>query len=193
VTVFLQAGAVRSQAPVAAPPVAVPGPAGANPSDVDIRLRQRSTLGPEDMVRQAQEYRAGMDSLLKQLATAAEQARNSKDVIRLNCLLDKQAQLKANLAVADNALSALRDNVARRDEGGSVHEYTRITIIHQKAQVLAAEGQACVGEDLAYVGATRVDVDVSGVPSGDFTQPSPPLRPALAPGITRPPPASPQL
>jgi len=169
-----------------AAPVPAPGPAAANPSDVDIRLRQRSTLSPEDMVRQAQEYRAGMDSMLQQMAAAAEQARRSKDVIRLNCLLDKQAQLKANLVTADNALSALRDNVARHDEGGGVHEYTRLTIIHQKAQVLASEGQACVGEDLAYVGATRVDVDVSGVPPGNFTTPS--IEPPAIGGINRPPP-----
>ena len=78
-------------------------------------------------------------------------------------------------------------SVGRRDEGASVHEYTRITIIHQKGQVLASEGQACVGEDLSYVGATRVDVDVSGVPAGDFTRP--PLPTVV---VDRPPAASPR-
>jgi len=141
------------------------------------------------MVRQAQEYRAGMEQMMQQLASSAAQARAGKDVIRLNCLLDKEAQLKASLTTADNALSALRDNVARHDEGASVHEYTRLTIIHQKAQILGAEAQACVGEDLAYVGATRVDVDVSGVPPGDFTGPTAPTVPDHV--VDRPPQASP--
>jgi len=145
-----------------------------------------------------------MDSMLQQLSVAAEQARRNKDVIRLNCLLDKQAQLKANLTTADNALSALRDNVARHDEGGGVHEYTRLTIIHQKAQVLASEGQACVGEDLAFVGATRVDVAVGDVPGGDFTQPGVPrpgegiigggmVGPGVPPASARPPVVSPTM
>jgi len=184
--VTVQAGVASSQPPPPAGPV--PAPA-TPPSDVDIRLRQRSTLSPDDMVRQAQEYRAGMEQMMQQLGSSAAAARQSKDVIRLNCLLDKQAQLKANLTTADNALSALRDNVARHDEGGSVHEYTRLTIIHQKAQVLASEGQACVGEDLAYVGATRVDVDVSGLPPGDFTGPAAPTIPDHV--TDRPPQASP--
>jgi hypothetical protein len=182
----LASQAVSAQ-PAAQPPPAQPAPGTAPPaSDVDISVRRRSNLSPEDMVAQSRDYRSRMAQVLQQIQGLAESARKSKDVIRLNCVLDKQAQVKANIAIADSALQSLQEAGARRDEGASVHEYTRITIINQKVQVLGAEAQACVGEDLSYVGTTRVDVEVEGIPPEDPTQPTP-----SRPDISRPPSASP--
>jgi hypothetical protein len=143
----------------AGPPPAVPPPGGAQAPDTDITARQRATLSPQDMMNQALEYRTRMGTISKQIQGLVEEARKGKDVIRLNCLYDKFAQLKANIAVADDSLKSLQDAISRRDDGASSHEYIRITIVHQKAGVLGAESQACVGEDLSYVGATRVEVE----------------------------------
>jgi hypothetical protein len=193
ITLCLQAGAARSQVPGPAPtPTPTPGqpvtgPDATPPAAVDIPLRQKSTLSPQDMMNQARDYQQRIDDVYKQLQYLAEQARQSKDVIRLNCVLDKAAQLKAHKSIVDTAIQNLAEANSRRDDGAAVHEYTRITIVNQKAQVLASEAQACVGEDLSYVGATRVDVDVSGVPPGDFTTPTLPT-----PIVDRPPAASPR-
>jgi hypothetical protein len=141
------------------------------------------------MTNQAREYRARIDGVIKQVEGLVEQARKQKDVIRINCLLDKLGQLKAHLNIADSAIQSLQEAIAKRDEGASLHEYTRITIVNQKAQVLGAEAQACAGEDLSYVGTTRVDVETEGVPEGDFTQPGP-VTPSGT-SLGRPPNASP--
>jgi hypothetical protein len=180
-TLLAQAGVAQSQAPS-------PQPAPTPAPNVDIPVRQRSVLSSQDMINQSTDYRTRMEQTLKQVQGLAEQARKQKDVIRLNCVLDKLAQLKANVTIADSAIQSLREATARRDEGASVHEYTRVTIVNQKAQVLGAEAQACVGEDLAYVGATRVDVEIDGIPPGDPTQPWP-----VHPTNDRPPLASPFL
>jgi hypothetical protein len=172
--------------PTSAPPATALPPPGASP-DADISVRQRPTLSPQDMLTQARDYRARMDGLLKQVQGLVDQAKKAKDVIRLNCLMDKLAQLKANIAVADNGLQNLQDAISRRDEGQSVHEYTRVTIVNQKAQVLGAEGQACVGEDLSYVGATKVDVEQ---PYGT-EDPTGPRSDDINPAVDRPPAASP--
>jgi hypothetical protein len=66
-----------------------------------------------------------------------------------------------------------------------LHEYTRITIVNQKVQVLQNEGQTCVGAELNYIGATRVEVEAPELPEG-VTDPS--LEP---PPLERPPFASP--
>jgi hypothetical protein len=178
VTLSLYAGAARSQAP--APVPAAPG-AEAPPaaSDVDIRLRQRPTLSPQEMVAQAKDYRNRLEQLVTQVQAMVEQARQSKDVIRLNCLLDRLAQMKASVNIADTSLQNLQEAGARNDEGATLHEYTRITIVHQKAQVLMGEAQSCAGEDLSYVGATRVDVAMEGVPTGNYT--GAPLVPTIYP------------
>jgi hypothetical protein len=186
-----------AQAPAPTPPVGSPPPTGAptpppvgapGAPDVDIGVRQRPTLSAQDMIAQSREYRARMEQILTNLNTMVEQARKQKDVIRLNCLLDKVAQVQANIKIATGAQQALQEAAARNDEGASVHEYTRITIVHQKTQTLTGEAQACVGEDLAFVGATRVDVEVDGIPPGDPTQPTP-----ARPVFDRPPIASPFL
>jgi hypothetical protein len=137
------------------------------------------------MLTQSLDYRDRMDKTFKQVQTLVDQARNEKDVIRLNCAADKLAQLKANIAVVDRSLQDLRDAIGRHDDGESGHQYSKIAIVHSKVQVLAAEAQACVGQDLAYVGGTQVDVDYSG-PPGEFTNPPTPVYP-----VDRPPLASP--
>jgi hypothetical protein len=178
-------GQVVLAQPVTEPPAAAPLPGG-TPGDADLAARRRPTLTPQEMATQAQEYRTRMDATAKQIQTLIEIARKEKDVIRLNCVTDKQAQLKANIAVVDRSLQDLRDAIGRRDDGETGHQYSKIAIVHSKVQVLAAEAQACVGQDLAFVGATQVEVDDSGVPPGDFTNPTGPDFP-----VDRPPSASP--
>jgi hypothetical protein len=152
---------------------------------VDISVPQRPTLSGQDMIKQGRLYRADMDKIIVEQQAMVEQARKQKDVIRLNCVMDKLVQVKVNMNIGDQALQKLQEAVARRDEGASLHEYTRITIVNQKVQVLQNEGQTCVGAELNYIGATRVEVEAPELPEG-VTDPS--LEP---PPLERPPYASP--
>jgi hypothetical protein len=135
------------------------------------------------MLKQGKEYRANMEKTITDLQAMVEQARKQKDVIRLNCVMDKLVQVKLNVNIADQALQKLQEATTRRDDGGSLHEYTRITIVNQKVQVLQNEGQTCVGAELNYIGATRVEVESPELPQG-VTDPSlepPPIeRPTVA-------------
>ena len=162
-----------------------PAPGTLPPAMVDISVPQRPTLSGQDMIKQGRLYRADMDKIIVEQQAMVEQARKQKDVIRLNCVMDKLVQVKVNMNIADQALQKLQEAVARRDEGASLHEYTRITIVNQKVQVLQNEGQTCVGAELNYIGATRVDVEAPELPEG-VTDPS--LEP---PPLERPPYASP--
>ena len=154
------------------------------PAAVGVSVPQRSTLSGQEMARQGREYRANMDRALAQLQTMVEQARKQKDVIRLNCVMDKLVQVKVNMNMADEAIQKLQQASARQDDGASLHEYTRLTIVNQKVEVLQNEGQTCVGAELNYIGATRVEVEAPALPLG-VTEPS--LEP---PPLERPPAAS---
>jgi hypothetical protein len=197
VVAFAQPGA-QPGAPPAAPPAATqpapapapgptPAPAAPPPAEADIAVRQRSTLSPQEMIRQSRDYRERMVQVLKRIEGLVEQAKKEKDIIRLNCLMDKLVQTRVNVNIAEQGIINLEDAVRRNDEGGALHEYTRVTIVNQKSQVLASEAEACVGEDLSFVGATRVDVDVDpGIRQDD------PMRPGFdRPPFERPPVASP--
>lgn len=152
----------------------------------EISVPQKSTLSGKDMLAQIRDYRGRVQGVLLRIQSLQEQARKQKDIIRLNCLADKLVQAKVNLNIVDQAIVAVQEAVNRKDDSAALHEFTRVTIIHQKAQVLGAEAEACVGEDLSFVGATKVEVEEpKNLPPTDLT---PPLEP---PPVERPPPASP--
>jgi hypothetical protein len=151
-------------------------------------VQQRPTLTFSDMVTNGNEYREKIQAVGARIQGLVEESRRQKDIIRINCLADKLVQVKASLNVADKSFTTMQDAISRQDEGAAFHEYTRITIVNQNVQVLSSEAEACVGEDLSYVGATRVDVDVEGVPTGDPTEPGVPT-----PDVSRPPSASPYI
>ena len=156
-----------------------PAPAATEPSagspPVDISVKQKPTLTPDEMVNQARDYFRGMNDVVKRIQALQDQAKHQKDIIRLNCVTDKLVQGKVNINIAEQSMAALQESIARADEGGRTHEFTRLTIVNQKVSVLGAEAENCIGEDLSFIGATRVDVDVDpNIPQTDPTRPADP-------------------
>lgn len=162
-------------------------PAATPPPSVDVTVPQRADLSPQDMLTQAQTYRVNMLQTTQRLNQMVEESRRQKDVIRLNCLTDKVVESNANMNILEKALLSLQDAAARNNQADATHEFTRVTIVNQKVQILGAEAEGCVGEELQFVGATKVDVEVSpDVRDDDTTQPT-----QVDPGFERPPAASP--
>lgn len=174
-------GSVFAQAPAPDAP-AVPPPAA-----VDLSVKQRPTLTPAEMVTQSKDYIRSMGEVLKRIQGLQDEAKRQKDIIRLNCVTDKLVQARVNENIAEQSMASLQEGVAKNDEGAETHEFTRLTIVNQKVTVLGAEAENCIGEDLSFVGATRVDVEIDpNLPQYDPTQPGSPFI-----DITRPPEASP--
>jgi hypothetical protein len=161
-------------------------PAPAAGADVDISVKQRPMLSSQEMVGQGKEYFRNMNDTLVRIQALQETARRQKDIIKLNCVTDKLVQAKVNINIAEQAMNSLQENIARVDEGGRTHEFTRLTIVNQKVLVLGAEAENCIGEDLSFVGATRIDVEVD--PSIPQTDPTVPPAPII--DLIRPPPAT---
>ena len=142
---------------------------------VDLSVKQKPMLTPDEMITQSREYFKTMNDVLKRIQSLQDQAKQQKDIIRLNCVTDKLVQTKVNINIAEQSMAALQESIGRADEGGRTHEFTRLTIVNQKVTVLGAEAENCIGEDLSFVGATRVDVDVDpNIPRSDPTQPPAP-------------------
>jgi hypothetical protein len=188
-TVFAQ-GSAPTPAPIAPPSAGSPagaagGPAAGGP--VDISVKQRPTLTPDEMVNQSRDYFKSMGEVLKRVQTLQDQSKREKDIIRLNCVTDKLVQVRVNMNIAEQSMASLQEAMTRADEGQRTHEFTRLTIVNQKVLVLGAEAENCIGEDLSFVGATRVDIEIDpNIPTYDPTQP-----PAPGIDIERPGEASP--
>jgi hypothetical protein len=130
--------------------------------------QQQSTLSGAQMLDQSKEYRKQMDEVSLQIQAQSDKARKDKDIIRLNCLLDKLSQLRVNVSIMDQAIQALQEAISRNDQDAMLHEYTRVTIVNQKAQVLRSEADACIGAETNYIGPTKVEVESpDGLAPGD--------------------------
>jgi hypothetical protein len=163
-----------------------PTPSAPPAGDVDVSVKQRATLSPQEMLGQGKEYFRVMNETVVHIQTLQETARRQKDIIKLNCVTDKLVQAKVNINIAEQAMTTMQESIARSDEGSRSHEFTRLTIVNQKVLVLGTEAENCIGEDLSFVGATRVDVEVDpNIPTTDPTLP-----PAPGIDVSRPPPAS---
>src|SRR5262245_43413870 len=108
---MLLGGSVFAQ-PAAQPatPPAEPAPGGnVPPGEVDISVKQRSNLTPNEMMTQGREYVEKMNETLKRIQTLQETARKQKDIIKLNCVTDKLVQTKVNLNIAEQAMQSLQE------------------------------------------------------------------------------------
>jgi hypothetical protein len=183
----------RRRATVAAVLIALAGATAAfaavdESTDAGIDFRKQITLSPQETLAQSKDYYKKMQETQRRVLMLQTKAKKDKDMVKLNCVNDKLTQLRGHLTVTDQAMSSLAGDVARSDDPARQHEFTRITILYQKVVTLGTEAEQCIGEDVSYVGATTVDVEIDpSIPQTDPTEPPPPY--LAVPD--RPPPASP--
>jgi len=179
-TAALSAGLAFAQGPTTAPAASPPPPEASDASRVS----------DPDKVRVSSEALVKMRTALKDVLTKLEEARNSKDVVKLNCVNEKLTQMKGLLRISEQSDVQLQESVAKRETATSEHEYTKVSIARGKVEQLRAEAEECIGQ-LAFRTDENLSIEVevpAYLPSGDPTQMLPPI-----PIDSRPPPASPTM
>lgn len=138
---------------------------------------------PDTQLDQAQEVVARGERISGRVAAMMTQAQREKDIIRVNCLDDKLAQVNANVRTAKARVEALRGQADPTVRGQSM---TVMMVLGQKFDVLEQEASQCVGQNIYETGATMLEtqVDPKRVPTdaqaGVNTVPD--LVPAADPG-----------
>jgi hypothetical protein len=74
-----------------------------------------------------------------------EQARKLKDVIKLNCVNDKQIQVKAEMNIADMANDSLQSELQKNSDDRQL-AYTQLVGASDAIRRLREEAAACIGE-----------------------------------------------
>jgi hypothetical protein len=155
--------------------------------DAEMSFRKGSQLTAQEQLTQSEAYLAKMRVTLEHVNKIADQARKEKDIIKLNCVNDKLIQIKGNLNLGEQTRDALKAAASRGDDGSRNHEFAKLTITYQKVVVLGQEAEACIGEEISYVGATRVEIEVDkDIPQEDPTVTPPPPLPVVRPPIASP-------
>lgn len=131
-----------------------------------------------------------MRSVLTEVLGRLEEARATKDVVKLNCVNEKLTQVKGLLRISEQSDVALQEAVGKKDTTAAEHEYSKVSIARSKVDQLRGEAEQCIGQ-LAFRTDENLTVEVevpSGLPTEDPTNP-----PSPQPPTSRPPPASPIL
>jgi ribosomal protein L9 len=152
-----------------------------------------------DKLEASAEHLARMKTALKHVLTRVEEARNEKDVVKLNCVNEKLTQIKALLKVAEQADISLHEAIATRDAAAE-SEFAKVGIARTKVDGLRGQADQCIGQ-LAYVVDEKTTVEVqqpSDLAEGGGEMEGRPTRtgrgrgpPFSVPPVVRPPPASP--
>jgi hypothetical protein len=131
-----------------------------------------------------------MRAVLSEVLGRLEEARATKDVVKLNCVNEKLTQVKGLLRISEQSDVALQEAVGKKDTTAAEHEYSKVSIAKTKVEQLRTEAEQCIGQ-LAFRTDENLTVEVevpSGLPTEDPTNPPP-----VAAPTSRPPPASPIL
>lgn len=134
-----------------------------------------SNLSDPEKIRRSAEAVGKMRGALKSVLAKLEEARNSKDVVKLNCVNEKLTQIKGLLRISEQSDIALQEAVAKKESATSEHEYTKVSIAVVKVNQLSAEAEECIGQ-LAFrtdENATTEVEEPEDLPKGDPTQLTP--------------------
>ena len=173
---LLGAGLVRAAQAPAKPPTTT--------------LERAADVPDAEKLSRSRDYVSRMRSVLTEVLGRLEEARATKDVVKLNCVNEKLTQVKGLLRISEQSDVALQEAVAKRDTTAAEHEYSKVSIAKTKVDQLRGEAEQCIGQ-LAFRTDENLTVEVevpSGLPTEDPTNPPPPQPPT-----SRPPPASPIL
>jgi hypothetical protein len=153
-----------------------------------IDFGKASKLSDSDKIDTASTYLGEMKDVLSAVLDLLKEAREEKDVIKLNCINEKLTSVKGLIRISEQADITLQEAVAKGEKDTATHEFHKIAISHQKIKILKTEAEQCVGELAFAVGKTTVEVEVDKdmVPEQDPTKVELPET-----DIIRPPAASP--
>lgn len=148
-------------------------PAGGSDDDAEV-----SGLSDDEKREKAEAMLQDNRAALARGSTVLAEARAAKDVVQLNCVNEKLTQIKGLLKISEEGSAHMYEGIASGLADVVNHEFTKLSVAHQKVAVLRAELDQCVGESSVYTGETEVDVVVDE--EGQQTDPTktPPAEPA---------------
>jgi hypothetical protein len=125
-------------------------------------------LSSADMATKAATLRAQIGEDNQKVMALKEQARKLKDVIKLNCVNDKQIQVKAEMNIADLANDQLQGALQKNSDDRQP-AFTQLVGAGDAIRRLREEAAACIGEPELFKqeqGGTVDSPDIVDDPTG---------------------------
>ncbi len=153
------------------------------PSLADVDVANAQQLSTSEKQGRAERALGEMRDALRRVTEILGEARTAKDIVQLNCVNEKLTQVKGLLRISEDASVKMYDAISSNTLDVINHEFTKISVAHQKTVLLRAEAEQCVGELSVYTGETEVSVEIDpDISDRDPTDPDvPPIGPEVPP------------
>jgi len=162
----------------------------AQPASKDGKGQVESAIAAKAAKLSLADKKKRSDSMLSEMRKARlrvldllNEARSSKDIMRLNCVNEKLTQIKGLLKIGEKASLKMFEEVAKaKPEEKSINfQYSTLAVAYQRTLVRRSEADKCVGEATVYSGDTEVEVTVEGDADLDTSNPTDLAPPFVAP------------
>jgi hypothetical protein len=125
-----------------------------------LAFEQEANLTPQEQMGWADEKYTVVVQTREYAARLLAQARQADrpDIVKINCLNNKLMEINAQIQSFEDRRNSLREAVQLNDNDRRMHEYRVLVVVYQKVQSLRMEVEACIGEEMGYMGEPAVTV-----------------------------------
>jgi len=150
--------------------------------------RVESNLSPAQMRAEASQYVPTMEQSGQTIRRQLDQARESRDVVKVLCLNDKLNQVDVAVRSTRDRVQSLSNAVDRNDNERARHEFTVVQVLRDRVRTLSQEASQCIGEETGFIDEPKVSVTIDpSIPKEDPTVfPQQPAIISTPPSITSP-------
>lgn len=145
------------------------------PADITVPGETKADLSPREMAEATKKSITEMEGFHVRVLQLQAAARKAKDVIKLNCVNEKLLAVKQLLNIAESAENDLTEAIAGGDRDAQIHQYSQVKLAHERATAERDEAEGCIGEEIIFVGPTKVDVDGPAMPDDPTDDPLDPF------------------
>jgi len=119
-------------------------------------------LQPAQQVAEAKNYVRKMETIRATIQRDLEGARGQNDVVKTLCLDDKLNQIDVAITKSSDRARSLNQAAERSDGDLANHEFTILSVLHDRAIQLDAEAQQCIGKEAGFVGESSSSMTLEG-------------------------------
>jgi hypothetical protein len=131
-----------------------------NAEDSSTDATREVQLAPQEMAQEATKILEGMDAARRGVGRMLEEAKEERDVVKALCLEDKLSQMDIARRAAGDRSQSLGESVRLNDQELATHAYSILVVLNERVAQLSAEANQCIGVEAAFVGDSRVSVDI---------------------------------
>lgn len=120
-------------------------------------------LSPQEMIADAERLAREIEAVRTEVVALQSEAREEKDMVRLDCIDDKLAQIDQLVRIVDAGRADLGAAVAAGDLEGRLHHHGLVIQARAKATAVRQDADGCIGEEMRFPGDADIDVTDPGL------------------------------